>query len=241
MREALYYAMDKKSIIEQIYYGLPTPTESFLPMQSWAFNPDLPKQSYDPEKAKKILDDAGWKQGADGVREKDGVRLEFTNSTTAGNHVREQAQQLLQQNWAEIGAKMVINNLPPAVMWGDYWMMSKFDSAMVGLDFMVGPDPDSTDFFSSKSIGAKGGGGQNTCQYESSVVDQCLAEGASTVDQAKRKAAYLKMQDATRKDLPYLPIFQYAMVQGVKAKLQGFAPDVNVQENCYNANTWYWA
>ncbi len=132
-------------------------------------------------------------------------RLEFTNSTTAGNHVREQAQQLLQQNWAEIGAKMIINNLPPAVMWGDYWMMSKFDSAMVGIDFMVGPDPDSTDFFSSKSIGAKGGGGQNTCQYESPVVDQCLAEGASTVDQAKRKAAYLKMQEETRKDLPYLP------------------------------------
>ncbi|MGO9358501.1 MAG: peptide ABC transporter substrate-binding protein [Xanthobacteraceae bacterium] len=83
VREALYLAMDKKSIIEQIYYGLPTPTESYLPMQSWAFNPDLPKQSYDPEKAKKILDDAGWKPGADGTREKGGVRLEFTNSTTA--------------------------------------------------------------------------------------------------------------------------------------------------------------
>jgi peptide/nickel transport system substrate-binding protein len=241
VREALYWAMDKKSIIEQIYYGLPTPTESYLPMQSWAFNPDLPKQSYDPEKAKKILDDAGWKPGADGIREKGGVRLEFTNSTTAGNHVREQAQQLLQQNWADIGAKMTISNLPPAVMWGDYWMLSKFDSAMVGIDFMVGPDPDATDYFSSRSIAAKGGGGQNTCQYESPIVDSCLAEGAATVDQAKRKAAYFKMQEQTRKDLPYLPIFQYAMVQGVKSSLQGFAPDVSVQENCYNANTWYWA
>jgi peptide/nickel transport system substrate-binding protein len=241
VREALYWAMDKKSIIEQIYYGLPTPTESYLPMQSWAFNPDLPKQSYDLEKAKKILDDAGWKPAADGIREKGGVRLEFTNSTTAGNHVREQAQQLLQQNWADIGAKMTIGNLPPAVMWGDYWMLSKFDSAMVGIDFMVGPDPDATDYFSSRSIAAKGGGGQNTCQYESPIVDACLAEGAATVDQAKRKAAYFKMQEQTRKDLPYLPIFQYAMVQGVKSSLQGFAPDVSVQENCYNANTWYWA
>jgi peptide/nickel transport system substrate-binding protein len=49
------------------------------------------------------------------------------------------------------------------------------------------------------------------------------------------------MQEITRRDLPYLPIFQYAMVQGVKGKLQGFAPNVNVQENCWNANTWYWA
>jgi peptide/nickel transport system substrate-binding protein len=241
VREALYYAIDKKSIIEQIYYGLPSPIETFLPPQSWAFNPNLPKHEYDPAKAKKILDDAGWVPGSDGVRTKNGVRLEFVNSTTAGNHVREQAQQLLQQTWAEIGAKMTINNLPPAVMWGDYWMMSKFESAMVGIDFMIGPDPDTTDFFSSRSIKAKGGGGQNTTQYSNPEVDALLLQGASTFDQQKRKAAYQKMQEITRRDLPYLPIFQYTMVQGVKGKLQGFAPNVNVQENCWNASTWYWA
>lgn len=241
VREALYTSMDKQSIIDSIYYGLPSPSESFLPKQSWAFNPDLPKQSYDPDKAKQILDAAGWAPGGDGIREKNGVRLEFVNSTTAGNHVREQAQQLLQQNWLDIGVKMNINNLPPAVMWGDYWMQSKFETAMVGIYFMVGPDPDATDYFSSRSIGAKGGGGQNTTQYESADVDKLLAEGASTVDVAKRKAAYLKMQEFTRRDLPYLPIFQYAMVQGVKKGLTGFTPNVNVQENCWNAHTWYWA
>ena len=169
------------------------------------------------------------------------MRLEFINSTTAGNHVREQAQQLLQQNWADIGAKMNINNLPPAVMWGDYWMQSKFESAMVGIGFMIGPDPDATDFFSSRSIGAKGGSGQNTTQFQNVDVDGFLAEGAKTVDLDKRKIAYKKMQEVTRTELPYLPIFQYAMVSGVKSKLQGFTPNVNVQENCWNANTWYWA
>jgi peptide/nickel transport system substrate-binding protein len=241
VREALYLAMDKKSIIEAIYYGLPTPTESFLPAQSWAFNPDLPQHSYDPAKARQILDDAGWVPGADGVREKKGVRLEFVNSTTAGNHVREQAQQFLQQNWQEIGAKMNISNLPAAVMWGDYWMMSKFETAMVGIGFMIGPDPDASDFFSSRSIGAQGGTGQNTTQYKSAEVDALLQEGASTVEPEKRKAIYQKMQTVTRRDLPYLPIFQYAMVQGTKAGLTGFTPNVNVQENCWNANTWYWA
>ena len=163
MREALYYGMDKQSIIEAIYYGLPTPTESFLPQQSWAYNPDLPKHELRPGEGQ--ADPGGGRLEArarDGVREKNGVRLEFTNSTTAGNHVREQAQQLLQQNWGEIGVKMTINNLPPAVMWGDYWMQSKFETAMVGIGFMIGPDPDASDFFSSKSIGAKGGTGQNT-------------------------------------------------------------------------------
>ncbi|HMG51074.1 MAG TPA: peptide ABC transporter substrate-binding protein [Inquilinus sp.] len=241
VREALYYGMDKQTIIESIYYGLPPTTESFLPNESWAHNPDLPKQSYDPDKAKQILDAAGWVPGGDGVREKNGVRLEFVNSTTAGNHVREQAQQLLQQNWLEIGAKMTISNLPPAVMWGDYWMASKFETAMVGIGFMVGPDPDATDYFSSRSIGAKGGSGQNTTQYVSAEVDRLLAEGAASVDLAKRKQAYFQMQEITRRDLPFLPIFQYAMVQGVKKGLTGFTPNVNVQENCWNAHTWYWA
>ena len=52
--------------------------------------------------------------GADGIRAKDGVRLSFTNSTTAGNHLREQAQQFLQQTFAEIGVEMTISNLPAA-------------------------------------------------------------------------------------------------------------------------------
>ncbi len=95
VRQALYAAYDKDSIIQQLYYGLPTQSESYLPKQSWAYNPNLPKHEYNPEKAKQMLDEAGWKPGPGGVREKGGVRLSFSNSTTAGNHLREQVQQLI--------------------------------------------------------------------------------------------------------------------------------------------------
>jgi peptide/nickel transport system substrate-binding protein len=47
----------------RIYYGVPKPTESFAPQESWAYNPNLPKQEYDLAKANKILDEAGWKRG----------------------------------------------------------------------------------------------------------------------------------------------------------------------------------
>ena len=77
-------------------------------------------------------------------------------------------------------------------------------TAMVGIGFMVGPDPDATDFFSSRSIGAKGGSGQNTTQYESADVDALLAEGAKTVDVEKRKAAYKKMQDMMEEEGNYV-------------------------------------
>jgi len=241
VRQALYYGMDKKSIIDQIYYGLPTETETFLPRESWAFNPDLPKHAYDPAKAKQILETAGWKPGADGIREKNGVRLAFTNSTTAGNHIREEAQQLLQQLWREIGADMQIKDMPAAVIWGDFYNLSQFDSVMVGEDQMTGPDPDVTIYYSSKAITAKGGAGQNNMEYVNPEVDALLAEGATTLEQDKRAATYKKLGAAIRNDLPKLPIFQYARIEGVKDKLIGYEPSVYVACNTWNVGQWYWA
>ncbi len=241
VREALYASMDKGSIIKELYYGLPKPSESYLPAQSWAFSSDLPKQSYDPDRAKEMLDQAGWKPGPGGIREKDGVKLEFINSTTAGNHLREQVQQLLQQDWQDIGVSMTIKNLPPAVMWADYWIMSHFETAVVGIDFMVGPDPDATDYFSSQSIAAKTGSGQNTMQYSNPKVDALLQQGATTLDRPGRTAIYHELQATLRGDLPFLPIFQYAEVEGTKSTLKGYQPNINVRLNTWNINTWHWA
>jgi peptide/nickel transport system substrate-binding protein len=241
VREALYYGLDKKTIIDTIYYGLPNEAESYLPRQSAYFNKDLPKHEYNPEKAKKTLDDAGWVAGSDGIRAKGGERLEIVHSTTAGNHVREQAQQYLQQTWREIGVQININNMPPAVMWGDYWMQSKFEAAFAGIDFMTGPDPDVADYFHSHSINAQGGAGQNTFQYKNPKVDQLLAKGAATLKAGERLAIYQKLQAIIRDDLVFLPIFQYAQVEGTKKGLMGFNPNINVRCNTWNVSEWYWA
>ncbi len=234
VRQALYAAMDKKSIIDAIYYGLPHPTETFLPSQSWAFNADLPKQAYDPSKAKQILDAAGWKPGAGGIREKNGVRLSFINSTTAGNHVREQAQELLQQTWKEIGADMQIKNMPAAVIWGDYYNMSKYDSVMVGQNEMTGPDPDVTIYYSSKSTMAKGGSGQNTMQYVNPKVDALLAEGHDAGAEQADTNLSRDAVDHPREDLPMLPIFQYARIEGTKRTDGLRAQRHTCRSNCWN-------
>lgn len=240
VRKALYLAIDKKTIIDELYYGLVLPTETYMPQQSAYYNPNLPKQSFNIDEANKILDQAGWKPGAGGIREKAGVRLSFTNSTTAGNQIREQAQQFIQQTWLSIGVEMKIANLPPAVMWGDYWMQSKFDSVVVGINFLTGADPDTRDYFGSTSISAKGGAGQNTTQYSNAKVDELLAQGASLQDVAQRKAVYVQVQDIIRADLPILPLFQYTYVRGYKSKLKGFAGNINLRIEPWNVNTWSW-
>ena len=240
VRQALYHAVDKATIIDALYYGLPTPTESYMPQQSAYYYDGLPAHEYSIDEANRLLDDAGWERGPDGIREKEGVRLSFTNSTTAGNNVREQMQQFVQQSFAEIGVEMTISNLPPAVMWGEYWGMSEFDSVVVGIAFLTGPDPDTSDYFKSTSIPAQGGAGQNMMQYVNEEVDTLLESGGVQFDLQERRETYVKVQQIVREDLPLLPLFQYANVRGYKDGLEGYASNVNVRIESWNANTWKW-
>tara|TARA_R110000751_G_scaffold81322_1_gene164032 strand:+ start:677 stop:2341 length:1665 start_codon:yes stop_codon:yes gene_type:complete len=238
VRQALYAALDKTSIIDALYYGVPTPTETYMPQQSYYYEPDLPKHEFSLEKARKLLDDAGWVPGADGVREKDGVRLSFTNSTTAGNHLREQAQQFIQQTFKEVGVEMTIKNLPPAVMWGDYWMNSGFDSVVVGLNALSGADPDTSDYFMSTMSPVLGGSGQNTFAYQNPKVDELLIKGAASFVPEDRRKIYQELQRVIRDDLPFLPVFQYAVIKGRKDDVDGPAPNVNNRIETWNVRDW---
>lgn len=240
VRQALYAAMDRQTIVDAIYYGVPSLTETFMPKQSYYYNPDLPKQEFNLDRARQILDDAGWKPGANGIREKDGVRLTFKNSTTSGDHLREQLQQFLQQTFAEIGVEMTIENLPPAVMWGDFWTLSKFDSAVVGSTYLIAADPDVTYRFHSNAIPAQGGQGSNNSQYVNPEVDKLLVEGSRTFDTEKRREIYFRVQEIIRRDLPLLPMYSKTHVYGRKADLMGYRANTNTRTECWNAASWYW-
>ncbi|MBT9384297.1 peptide ABC transporter substrate-binding protein [Pseudooceanicola sp. CBS1P-1] len=238
VRKALYMALDKASIIDALYYGVPKPTETYMPQQSFYYNPDLPKHEFSIEKANALLDEAGWKKGADGIREKDGVKLAFTNSTTAGNHLREQAQQFFQQTFEQIGVKVTIKNFPPAVMWGDYWMNSEFDSVVVGLNCLAGADPDTSDYFMSTMSPIRGGSGQNTFAYQNPKVDELLVKGAASFVPEERKPIYQEIQQIIRDDLPFLPVFQYALIKGWKSDVSGVEPNVNNRIDTWNVRDW---
>lgn len=241
VRRALYLAMDKKGIIDALYYGLPSPASGYMPQQSWAYNNKLPEHVFDPKKAAAILDAAGWKPGPDGVRVKNGVRLAFTNSTTTGNPIREQAQQLLAQDWAKIGVEMTIKNMPAAVLWAKFWADSQFDSLMTGTTYTIASDPDVSARFLSTAIPKKAGSGSNVSQYENPQVDALLSKASKATQRDERAAIYREVQSVIMADLPMLPIFQYMQVEGVKEGLTGFANNVNAWANTWNAGTWYWA
>lgn len=240
VRQALYYAMDKRSIIDVLYHGLPKETESYLPDGNWAYRGDLPRHVYSPDKAKQILDEAGWKPGPDGIRVKNGRRLEFTNSTVAGNPAQEQTQLLLAQSWQAIGVSMKIHNMPGAVIWGPFWSQSQFDSLVTYTNCMIASDPNVIDRFDSHSIPAQGGSGTNVYQFRNATVDQLLEDAVRTVSLDQRKKDYARVQGIMRDELAMLPMFQVVLIEGNHKGLAGFKNNVNVLSNAWNAAAWYW-
>jgi peptide/nickel transport system substrate-binding protein len=239
VRQALYLGMDKESWISKVYFGVHRRTLSYLPPDHWAYNTNLKDPGYDPKKAGELLDAAGWTVGSDGIRAKDGVKLSFTNSTTAGNKTREQAQQLIQANLKQIGVDLQIKNSPASVVWGEYTTKSEFDTLMVGWEPLLFPDPDYTARLHSKQIPVKTGTGSNYVQYENPEVDKLSEQGVREADQSKRKEIYGKIQEILLDELPFAPIFNYQNPFGAIAALQNYKPNSYVTENNWNANEWW--
>jgi len=126
-------------------------------------------------------------------------------------------------------------------MWGDFWTLSQFESAMVGITYLIGADPDVTNRFHTRAIAAQGGRGSNNAQYSNPEIDALLDQGASTFDPEARRAIYARVQEIIRDDLPFLPLFLYTAVYGRKSGLEGFAANSNTRTESWNAAAWFWA
>jgi peptide/nickel transport system substrate-binding protein len=140
-----------------------------------------------------------------------------------------------------LGVEMKISNLPAAVMWGEFWQQSQFDSVIVGSSYLIGADPDVTNRLHSRSIAAKGGRGSNNAQYANPEVDALLDKGARSFDPEARRSIYYRVQELVRRDLPFLPLYQNNAVQGQKKGISGVVPNGNTRTESWNALAWYWA
>jgi peptide/nickel transport system substrate-binding protein len=200
VRQAMVFAMDRKAIAHALYFDQATVANTTMPPASWAYNKDnKPTYGFDKAKAQSMLDAAGWKvPAAGGTRQKDGVPFKFEMITNAGNKVRENLLVVLQQQWKDVGIdatpKYVDFNkvLVPAIT-----DTRKFDLLMVGFSWSV--DPDQSAVFHSRNAGP---GGFNGMQYKNPDLDKVLDDAVATLDQAKRKDLYFKMQQILADDQP---------------------------------------
>ncbi len=190
VRQALTYAINKKEIIEGVLMGLGE--ESYGPYKpgTWYYNPDVEKFSYDPEKAKALLAEAGWQPDAEGILAKDGRPFEFTILTNQGNDIRVRTAEIIQRRLREIGIRVKIRTVEWAAFVKEFIEKGRFDAVLLGWN--TGLDPDQYDIWHSSKTKP---GELNFIHYKNPEVDALLEEGRHTFDREKRRQAYFQLQE----------------------------------------------
>jgi peptide/nickel transport system substrate-binding protein len=115
VRQALRLAMNRPELVAKAEHGVGVVQDSALPVTAPYFT-DMGTTPYDPAKANAILDAAGWKRGADGIRVKNGVRLDLNLAMTAGQANMDAQADLLRNDWKQIGVKLTVQRYPNALM-----------------------------------------------------------------------------------------------------------------------------
>jgi len=235
VKQAIYHATDRQTVVDTIYYGLQNPTLTYLPPTHWAYNPEVKQYAYDLDAARTLLDAAGFVPGADGVRERDGVRLAFRMSTSAGNQARESAQLVLQQAYNEIGVEMSIDNRPASTLWSEDVPAGNYDTLMVAWDNAIQSDPDPTSRLHSAMIPFEGGAGANYVAFKNEEADRLMEEAVRETDQAARAELYQQLQVILAEELPWAPLSNNVDNFGHKTSVQGYRPNPYLATNFDNA------
>ena len=196
-RQALMHALDRQRIIDDLWNGAAEVAHSNIPPGSQYYKADLKQYEFDPEKAKALLDEAGWTEGADGIREKDGTKFAFTCTVKAGDQARKAIAELAQQLFKDVGVDMQLAEAPVAeileAMRGGTMEMSIFNwtynSGVL--------EPDATDTLSSV-------GGNNFPHFKNAEMDELCSQGLQKVEPAERKPIYDRIQEIFAEEVPVL-------------------------------------
>jgi len=232
VRQALTLAINKKEIIDGVLLGLGE--EAFGPYKpgAWFYNPEVPKFSYDPAKARALLMAAGWRQGADGVFAKNGKPFEFTILTNQGNDIRQRTAEIIQRRLQEIGIKVRIRIVEWATFIKEFIEKGNFEAVLLGWN--TGLDPDQYDIWSSTKTKP---GELNFIHYKNPEVDKLLEEGRHTFDQEKRRRAYFRLQEILAEDQPYTFLFVPDALPAISRRFRGIKPAA--AGIGYNFTKWY--
>ncbi|MCF8069223.1 MAG: ABC transporter substrate-binding protein [Desulfobacterales bacterium] len=204
VRKAIVHAIDKERIIQMVYHGYATPHDSFIYPELPEYNPNLPKYEHDIEKAKKILDEAGYKDtDGDNLRNdsKKGsnIRIKFLTSTDSAESVK--IATLIREQLKKVGLDVNIQALDLDTYYDIlyYPQGNGFDMAFGGEE--PGPYADWIWEFMRSTEG--GGAGWNTAYYQNPEFDKLITALYSEDDMDKRNEISFKLQEILLRDLPH--------------------------------------
>jgi peptide/nickel transport system substrate-binding protein len=227
VREAVGYAIDRKNIIDTAFDGRATDSQTIIPASILGkYASEIAGFTFDPAKAAKLLDDAGWKVGSDGVRVKNGKKLKlelvccFPDPPSNGR-----TSELLQAQLKKVGIDLSIVNMPDDIAYDNRLTEQKGD-----LWLEIGNQNSAAPCFLPSFLYYGGGTQLNNYQLAfnphdfpelNKSLDDCSV--TSSADQAAKDAADV-MQIMVDKSKTALPILALYRIWGVTDKVQGFTP-----------------
>jgi peptide/nickel transport system substrate-binding protein len=225
VRRAITMALDRRTIVTRATNGFEDPVHPARAIFEWAYNSSMTPVPYDPKAAAKLLDEAGWKLGPDGIRVHGSQRLEFNMATQAAHPFLEsEALQIAQQAKASgilLDIKTYADQLfllltPQGVIWG-----GKFDLALTEFVGSGDPDPDWL-------IGCDAAGKPNPYNFSHMCIPgirPVLIDATSTFDRTRRKRDYEIVAEELNSWLPIVLLSQSAALAASPTRLENFDPN----------------
>ncbi len=198
VRHALTHAINREEIVQYVLYGYGTVASGPFPNHLWYSNPNVKPLPFDPERSKRLLYEAGWRDSnGDGVLDRDGKPFRFTLITNSGNDTRRDIGVLVQRQLKEIGIDVKFELYEWSVFLKNFIIPRHFDACILGWALSV--DPDAYEIWHSSQIEK----GFNTISYSNPEVDKLLEEGRREYDTEKRKKIYWRIHELIAEDQPY--------------------------------------
>ncbi len=233
VRQALSYAINKREIVDGVLFGLGVPATGPYKPDTWFYNPNVRRYPYNPEKARELLAQAGWRDtDGDGLLDKDGRPFEFTILTNQGNLSRLLTAQIIQRRLSEIGIRVHIRTVEWTAFIHEFIDKRRFEAVILG--WTTGPEPDLYDIWHSSKIEPPG---LNFISYANPEVDRLLEKGRRIFDRKERKKIYDRFQEILAEEQPYTFLYVPMALPCIHKRFQGIKPaPIGIS---YNLERWW--
>ena len=246
VRQAMAMAVDHQTLIDTARHGQAVPLctdhgKAYHP----GFEPDAPCPKFDPAAANALLDQNGWIKGADGVRTKAGMRLEFEYSTTANNLWRADDELTLQSDFKAIGVKIDIQNYPASTFFGSFLgggQASPPTGAQPGKDDMFEfenswtYDADDSSLFACNQFPPNGA---NFAFYCNPQLDKLFMQEQATADPTARQMVFNQIHQIYLTDFPLIVLYGPTDLAIHKNSLHNYNPGPFGASETINIWEWW--
>jgi peptide/nickel transport system substrate-binding protein len=245
VRQAFALAADRQALNDDIMFGKGEVAGSQVPSWSWAYQPSAARFEFNPALAEQLLEQAGWRRGADGVRARDGARLSFRYWSTPAPF-RPSLMAMIKDEMAAIGIELTIDVFPSAVFFD---VSPNSPQALINRQFDVvefawvsayDPGLDAIYTLHSASVPSRTNAfrGGNYGNYRNPRSDQLLDQTQNSLDPSFRAIAFSEAQAIWQSDMPVLPLLLRPITTAASPRLQNFRPTPSVRGETWNVEQW---